>query len=287
MPIVSILLPVRNGAGSIRASIRSILHQTFSDFELIVLDDGSTDGTPRIVESCADTRIRLIVDGMGKGLAARLNEGVKLARGRYIARMDADDICFPIRLERQIGFLDDHPEIDLVGCRAIVFRNAGEILGMLPFAETHEEICARPWRGIPLPHPTWVGRVEWFRQNPYRFPEVVRAEDQELLLRASGTSRYACLNEILFGYRQGAFNFPKTLLARRTLLKAQLEYFAGKHQWKNYCLALSITTIKVCIDAVASLPACEKFFFWRMSEPAPAVEVNALKGILAQTGSAT
>jgi glycosyltransferase involved in cell wall biosynthesis len=282
-PRVSVLLPVRNGAATLHLALRSILDQNLRGIEVLVLDDGSTDGSEKIAVSMGDERVRVIVDGLAKGLAFRLNQGIALAKGRYIARMDADDVSFPDRLQRQLDYLQSHLDIDLVGCRAIVFRDPDKIIGLLPFAANHQGICAKPWRGMPLPHPTWMGRLDWFRRYQYRFPEVLRAEDQDLLLRAFPESRYACLDEVLLGYRQGTFNLRKTLLARRTLLAAQTGIFVKRRQWKNVFLALAAASLKVALDVIASLPACSAAFFWRMSEPAPPHVVDKLKHVLGKS----
>ncbi|HEY0824073.1 MAG TPA: glycosyltransferase family A protein [Ramlibacter sp.] len=251
-PAVSILLPVRNGGPFLRAALDSLVAQTRGDFELIVLDDGSTDGSPDVARSLGDPRIRVIEDGRPLGLSARLNQGVQLARADLIARMDADDICLPRRLELQLAFLAAHPEVDLVGCRAAVFRD-GEILGLLPFAADHETLVARPWHTIPLPHPTWVGRRAWFLRHPYRHPEVRRAEDQELLVRASPTSRYACLPEVLLAYRLGAPDLRKTLVARRTQWWAQFRLLAGRGDLRGALLACVYGVLKVGRDLSATV----------------------------------
>src|ERR1039457_5293818 len=106
MPEVSVLLPVRDGARTLALAMLSVLEQSFSDFELLVLDDGSVDASPDIALRFDDSRVRLLRDGMKQGLAARLNQGIGLAAGRYIARMDADDVCFPQRFARQAARLN-------------------------------------------------------------------------------------------------------------------------------------------------------------------------------------
>lgn len=276
-PTISILLPAWNAEATLGIALRSLLTQTFSDFEVLLLDDGSIDGTVAVAQAIADPRVRVIHDNRRQGLARRLNQGIELARGRYIARMDADDVSFPERFARQVAYLDQHPQIDLVGCRAVAFRSDGEILGLLPFAGTHEAICARPWRGIPLPHPGWMGRREWFVRHRYGLPEVMRAEDQELLLRSHTESRFACIDEVLLGYRQGYFNLRKTLLARRSLLAAQLRYFIGKGQVSYALGALGLTAARVVIDLLAALPRADKLYFMRMSEKAPSEAIRALR----------
>lgn len=273
-------MPVRDGAATLNAALTSLLEQTFPDFEILLLDDGSRDASMAIAGRFSDRRLRVMVDGERRGLVARLNQGINLAQGRYIARMDADDLAFPMRLEKQLAYLERHPEVDLLGCRAIVFRGKGEVVGMLPFAPDHVSLCARPWRNIPLPHPGWMGRAEWFRRYSYRSPEVRRAEDQELLLRACMDSRYACLEEVLLAYRQGSFILGKTLLARRSLLAAQLGLFLQRRQWLNAMKAVISGAAKVLVDLMAALPGGERLFFWRMNGAAPVSAIAMLRQLL-------
>lgn len=265
-PQLSVLLPCRNGARTLELALRSVLTQTFSNFEVLILNDGSTDATIEVASSFADSRVLILGDWVGRGLPIRLNEGVAAARGRYIARMDADDVCFPQRFERQIAYLQTHPEVDLLGCRAVVFHDSGEVIGLLPFAHDHRALCAQPWRNIPLAHPTWMGQRRWFLEHPYRLPEVHRAEDQELLLRSCLDSQYACLDEVLLGYRQGAFQLRRTLTARRSLLAAQLGLFGQRGQWGYAVCALTLSAAKVALDGLAALPGCERLFFQRMQD---------------------
>lgn len=266
-PTVSVLLPVRDGASTIGGALGSVLAQTFGDFEILVLDDGSRDGSAAVALAVGDRRIRVFEDGDRLGLPRRLNRGIDLARGRFIARMDADDLCFPERLARQVRYLEDHPETDLVGCRAVVFRDGGELVGLFPFAESHDQICARPWNGFHLAHPTWMGRASWFRRFRYREPECARSEDQELLLRSFRKSRFACLPEVLVAYRQGAFGLRRTWRGRRSFLAAQVRYFAGSHQPLAMGLAIGLAVVKGAVDLLAALPGGGRLFFARMASP--------------------
>jgi len=225
-PIVSVVLPVHNGAQYVAMAIESILAQTLREFELIIVDDGSTDDTPSILGRYTDPRIRRFAQA-NRGLAATLNAAIDLARGRYLARQDADDVSFPERLARQLAFLEEHADVDLLGTRAVIFRNQGEPVSMFPYRGTHDEICARPWNGFYLPHPTWMGRIEWFRRFRYRMPEVVRAEDQDLLLRSFGSSTFACLPDILIGYRAEATPLRQLVRARLNLARAQFTVNLG------------------------------------------------------------
>jgi glycosyltransferase involved in cell wall biosynthesis len=269
-PLLSVLLPVRNGARTLPAALASLRGQAFTDFEVLVLDDGSTDGSGALAAAFGDPRIRVLADGVQRGLAARLNAGVREARGSLVARMDADDVCFPERFARQVRFLQQHPDIDLVGCRAVVFRDADAgVIGLLQPPASHEALTQRPWNNIPLPHPTWMGRRPWFERHAYRAPEVRRAEDQELLLRAMPTSRYACLPEVLLGYRQGPFQLRRTFQARRSLLAAQAGLFARRHQWTWLALACAVTLAKLAVDLVAALPGAQRAYFVRMRGEVP------------------
>jgi len=220
-PIVTVVMSVHNAAATVTIALRSILYQTFENWELVVMDDGSTDQTREIVSQIKDPRIRFIREPFGNvGLAVRLNQCISLSRGRYIARMDADDVAYPDRLERQVRFLHEHPEIDLLGTGAAVFTENGKLFGLYPTAYEHEDICRRPWWGFPLAHPTWMGRKTWFVSRPYREGHT-RCEDQDLLLRSFSTSRFAALEEVLLGYR--------------------MEGISAKNSWRgrlNYCRQL-------------------------------------------------
>ena len=169
----------------------------------------------------------MVADGQRRGLAARLNQAIELARGRYLARMDADDIAYPERLERQLAFLEAHPEVDLLGSGMMVFADDGHPAGLYNVRTTHAEICARPLSGFYLAHPTWMGRIDWFRK--WRYDPVCRkAQDQDLLLRAWRSSRYAALPEPLVGYRQDAFSIRKSWLGRYYFSRAILRVSASE-----------------------------------------------------------
>lgn len=236
-PLVSIGMPVRNCEHTLAAAIRSILRQTYQHWELLIIDDGSTDRTVDIVCSFEDARIRIVGDGFHVGLPARLNQAVRLSRGQYFARMDGDDICFPERLRRQVEYLEDHPGTDLLATSVVVFRGDGEVLGERRCPASHEEISRRPWGSFPMPHPTWMGRTEWFRRHPYDI-RAVRAEDQELLLRTHAYSRFAGLHDVLLGYREERLRLASISRGRISYVTAGLRYFLGKREL-GYAVALT------------------------------------------------
>jgi glycosyltransferase involved in cell wall biosynthesis len=127
VPKVSVLMSVYNGASYLRQSVQSILDQTFLDFEFIIVNDGSTDNTQEILESVSDPRVQVLMQP-NTGLTKALNRGLKLCRGEFIARMDADDLSMPERLERQLIFFDKHPEVGMVGTAYFEIDDNGRVL---------------------------------------------------------------------------------------------------------------------------------------------------------------
>jgi len=227
-PVISIGMPVFNAGRYLRSAVLSILRQSFGRWELIIIDDASSDGSLDSVRDLDDPRIRIIEGANNLGLAARLNEAVGLAKGKYFARMDQDDISHPERLERQLRFLESHPEVDVVGSRCLLVNVESQPLGILLFPTEHEQICRCPWRGVLLPHPTWMGRTQWFQRNPYRSPGPYFCEDQELLLRTHRSARFALLPETCLAYRvRGPIAIGKLLRTRATLAGLQVRNFLG------------------------------------------------------------
>lgn len=218
-PLVSVIMSIRDSAATVEPAVRSIVAQSLTNWELIVIDDGSTDdGAARLV-AFGDPRIRIVAHTQSRGLACRLNEAVALARGAFIARMDADDICYPDRLAAQVALLRQDPILDLVACKTVVFRGAGELVGVFPVATEHRAIAAHPMAGFYFPHPTWCGRTAWFRKNPYD-ETMIKAQDQELLLRTAATSRFGAVDAVLFGYRQERLDVGKSLRGRALFARA-------------------------------------------------------------------
>jgi glycosyltransferase involved in cell wall biosynthesis len=217
VPLVSIIMSMRNGASTVGAAVCSVLQQTLTDFELIVIDNGSSDQAGAIVAGFDDARIRLVREESTSVFAVRLNQAVALAKGEFIARMDADDICFSERLSRQVARLREDPQLDLIGCGAVVFTSGGELIGEMPAGINHRDIIAKPFVGFPLPHPTWCGRASWFRNNPYN-SELGYVEDQDLLLRSFRHSKFGGLDRVLLAYRQDRLALKKLLPGRATFM---------------------------------------------------------------------
>jgi len=250
LPLVSIGMPAYNCERTVVASVRSILKQSFQDWELLVMDDGSTDRTLEMVHSFQDSRIKMHADGKHLGLVPRLNQAVVMSDGKYFARMDADDVAYPERLERQMDYLRRHPAIDVVACGLVVFGEGGLALGTRRFEQCHDGICSRPWAGFPMPHPTWMGRTEWFRTHPYD-ARAVRAEDQVLLLRSYRNSRFACLPEILQGYQESRLVLRSILRGRFSFTNAVFREYCSRGAYFTALCGTMEQSAKAVLDILA------------------------------------
>jgi glycosyltransferase involved in cell wall biosynthesis len=201
LPKVTIGLPVHNAGPFLVTCLRSIFSQTLKDWELVIVDDGSGDESVATLEKIGDARVRSLFAKQRQGLAASLNQITSLANGKYIARMDADDLMHPERLERQISFLEAHPEVDGVGCGLIVVGRDLKPMGRRKLPLHHEEICLNPLNGFRLAHATFVGRAGWFRCHPYN-QRNHGCEDWELWASSFHNSRFANLGDLLYFYRE-------------------------------------------------------------------------------------
>lgn len=201
-PLVSVLMPMYNAGETIEAAMVSIINQTYQHWELIVLDDGSTDGSYLKVEKYQDKRIRLYPDKQRVGIAARLNQGLLLCKGKYIARMDADDISSPARIELQVAYMEKHLETDLLGTSITLADKSRRVLHNHYCPATHSQLIGNLSNGIALFHPTWLGKKEWFLKWRYQKTHLkYGGEDFDLLIRSIRSSRFACLEQPLLTYR--------------------------------------------------------------------------------------
>ena len=196
MPKISVIMPAYNAEKYIKEAIDSILAQTFSDFEFIILDDGSTDGTAEIVRSYSDKRIRFVQNEHNLGIANTLNRGLDLAQGEYIARMDADDISLPERFEKQVSFMDKHPKTAVCATAIQCFgaRNEQRI-----FSESASDLNIDLLFGCCFAHPSVMMRASDIG-NGYD-PAFDKMEDYELWCRVAKNHDLASLPEILLKYR--------------------------------------------------------------------------------------
>lgn len=202
-------MPVRDGERFLVEAVESVLAQTVSDLELVVVDDGSTDSTPQLLAKVADARVRVLTQAPS-GLAPAINAGCAVARAPVIARMDADDVAMPDRLERQLAFLDARPDVALLGGGIVVVDEAGRELD-------RERAPATPalTERNDLVHGTVAMRTDAFRSlGGYRLDQ---AEDYDLWLRFQERYRVAALPEPVLRYRLHPGQFSVTKLERQAL----------------------------------------------------------------------
>jgi glycosyltransferase involved in cell wall biosynthesis/GT2 family glycosyltransferase len=201
-PTVSVVMAVFNGERHLREAIDSVLGQTLGDFELIIVDDGSTDGTRAIIESYDDPRVRRLDNDWNIGLSRSLNRGVAAARGRYIARLDADDVSEPTRLEQQVYFLRSHPDVSIVGCRYSIIDDAGQIVGHRPVPCDDIDIRWMLDFCNPFAHSAVMMRRQALEREPGPYDEsLVYAMDYDLWTRLAAHGRLANLSNNLIRWR--------------------------------------------------------------------------------------
>jgi glycosyltransferase involved in cell wall biosynthesis len=227
---VSIGIPFLNAKKTLADAVRSVLAQSFGDWELLLVDDGSTDGSVEVAGAIRHPRVRLLCDGVNRGLPNRLNQIAALARGRFLARMDADDLMHPERLQRQVHFLEANPRVDLVDTATFTIDDGNEPLGIRGDRPQDCDPPAVLKAGL-LIHPTVMGRTGWFRANPYD-ARYVRAEDKELWVRTCRRTAFGRLHEPLFFYREGLSgnlrNYLRTEKTNREILRVYGPEFVGR-----------------------------------------------------------
>ena len=258
IPKVSILMPVYRTAPFLREAMDSILAQQFGDFELIVLDDCSPDNAWEIVESYDDPRIVRYRGVENKGLGNVLNVGMDMARGEYIARMDSDDIALPERLQRQVQYLDDHPEIDFCSCAMELF---GDGQGLWVRDADADKVRITALFFSPVLHASGMWRREAFERHGLHYnQQMVPAEDYDLWCRALVAGvRMVNLPDPLYRYRiregQATADNTQTSPKERTVREA---YFRAAFPYASQQMAVDFL-------ALPALPHARMArLFWHM-----------------------
>ena len=208
--LISIGLPFHNDRPHLARAIRSVLQQTWANWELLLLNDGSRDGSLEVARAFTDPRIRLIDHRENRGLACRLNEISEAAKGEYLFRMDADDVMHPCRLERQWNVLDRAPANTVLGTAAIEMDEGGGLTRIIRSRGARRGGYSARRAFI---HSTIASRTAWFRENRYsEAPAFRRTQDAELWIRTAASSRFELLDEPLLFYRRpGPASFDKYL----------------------------------------------------------------------------
>lgn len=244
--LISVVMPVYNAELYVEFSIRSILSQTYKSFELIIIDDGSTDQSLNIIKklSSEDDRI-VIISRENKGLATSLNEGIAKAKGTWIARMDADDISLPYRLESQLQYLVNNPEIKICSASFQVFHgNYHQIVQTINHPKEPNCISLLLCFCCPVCHPLTIAHKEVFQK--YKYDITQAAEDHDLWCRVSREFQIGNLRDILLLYR----SHSNSLTSKKNLKIKLCTYFNGfmhlirNHQLISTCSFQDLSNLK-------------------------------------------
>lgn len=200
--IVSVILPAYNSEGTLGEAIQSIINQTYNNWELIIINDGSTDGTDTVSLSFKDKRIKYFVNEGNKGLIYTLNRGLSLASGKYLARMDADDICYPERFERQVNFMESHPDVIVCGTQIDYFGTKSTNYKKLKFPLDDKSLKEMLAVSTCFAHPSVMVRKSMFESSGVFYDiNFKNAEDYSFWIDLIPYGKFANLNETLLHYR--------------------------------------------------------------------------------------
>jgi glycosyltransferase involved in cell wall biosynthesis len=248
-PKVTVGISFKNPGGYFELAVKSVFAQTFTEWELILIDDGSNDNSLEFAKNINDRRVRVYSDGESKGLNIRLNQMVQLATTSYFFRMDADDIMHHQRLEKQYQVLSqyDDSQAVVIGSAAYSIDDTSSVVGLRQCnLSQHINFNARH----SFIHPTVAAKTVWFKANPYsEEPKLNRCQDAELWCRTTATTKFINLQEPLLFYREAnAFSFDKYLATSLGLMhtidiyyarnKLQLLYLRFKELLKLLCFVL-------------------------------------------------
>lgn len=254
IPLVSIIMPVHNASAFLAKALESVLAQTYTNFELIAVDDGSTDDSLRILKTYAskDQRINIIEHRTKQGVAASLNRGITQARGKYLARMDADDEMVDARLSEQVVFLEKHPECVAVGTFMQEIDEHGKVIGQRRLPIKHNEIYQMMMYAMGMQHPTIMfnrtlipANFEWYRTVAY-------AEDLDMLFRLSGIGSFANIPKYLYRYRIHSAN--ESLVKIRRTYRAAARVRLGAWKTRVYSPSLRGLLLFALSSSVLFLP---------------------------------
>lgn len=239
-PKITVGIPNFNGSKYLKYAIDSVLRQSYTDFELIISDDGSTDDSLKIIQEYQNhPNVRIISSKENRGLSFRLNEQINMARGQYFCRMDSDDIMLPDRLKIQFDFLEHSPDVDIVGSAAIVIDENNIILGSRSYIP--DSGYSRDCSGFI--HPTVMGKTSFFRKNQYS-DKFSGAEDSELWIRCKNFANFKIINKPLLFYRDPLKLRVATYISRLTLIEKLFKESYLSHQISRFSYILKITKLK-------------------------------------------
>lgn len=197
--LISVLMPVYNAEEFIEESIDSLLNQTYKNMEIIIIDDCSNDGTAQKIKRYSDKRIRYYKNEKNMGIVYSLNLGMSLANGEFMARMDADDICFPNRFEEQLKYMRNNPNLVLISCW---FEMFGKVNQIIKYPKKHKEILTYCMIGNPMLHPGYFMNRHKIMESNLKYDENMKfAEDLDFVINVTNIGEVANVPKILMKYR--------------------------------------------------------------------------------------
>ncbi|MFA5021558.1 MAG: glycosyltransferase family A protein [Patescibacteria group bacterium] len=237
-PKVSVLLTAYNNQAYIKQAIESILNQTFSEFEFIIIDDASTDNTWAIISDYAakDLRIRIYKNGLNLGISKNRNRLISLARGEYIVWQDADDISLPNRLANQVSFMQSQPEVAISGGYLQFFNETQGNLSIRKYAVADKELRAKIFRYSPLAQPSAIVRKDALVKIGGYDETLAVAEDLDVVFRIGQDYKFANLAQVLVLYRQQSqsITFKKLKILELNTLKIRFHFVRNKSYKPNF-----------------------------------------------------
>ncbi len=264
-PFVSIVLPVYNGENYLAQAIQSLLNQSFTDFELIVINDCSTDATEEVIRSFSDPRIVYAKNERNMHLIPTLNKGLSLAKGKYIARLDHDDIALPNRLIKQVEFLEAHPEVVVLGTLIERFSDEGHSF-QPKFPIEPEDLAVSLLFFNPISHPSAMFRSWPVKEHGLRYnPNIMNAEDYALWWDMLQFGEIANHSEVLLRYREHPNQITVALAEGvSTGHRNALAYFfadlgletvseAQLNDWFALCLGKPVKELLTCLPFLESI----------------------------------
>lgn len=258
IPKISVVMSVYNGLPYLKEAVRSILKQTYRNIEFIIVDDASTDESSKYLKSLKDKRIKLIINSKNLGLAASLNKGLKKSTGKYIARMDADDVSLPNRLQIQFEYLQEHPQIDLCGCWVDLIDEKGKKIGEKRYPKEPEKVKKAITWHTAVVHPTFMGKSNFFKKiNGYR-TKFDYAEDYDLLSRAKNKFKIANVDRKLLLWRLQNERRSRENMAKMDRVDLAIKIDSLKREGLNLAGILAVTK-KLIMTYCLPLPIKNKF----------------------------
>ena len=277
-PLVSVVIPFYNNESTLLDAIKSVFSQTYENWELILLNDGSKDKSLEIAQKINDSRVKIVTDGVNRGLVYRLNQAPSLINSEYMARMDADDLMHPERISKQMEIFLNDSTIDLVDSGTYSINEIGEplgIRGIRPIRYNPKDIIGKAM----LLHASIIGKKSWFEKNKYD-PNFLRAEDCELWIRTYKTSKFKRVQEPLYIVREGKVNVKNYIQGIKTTQKILYKYGPNVHTKNKLRLEIIKTYLKIIIYKVFGLFNIQDYISQKRNKPLTNQEKQNLNSII-------